>query len=92
MKQKWFSLNNLPQLIFDHKEMVLKAYDCLRDKVATRPLAFELLPRKFTLSQLKNLYEAIYETSLDKRNFTKKMGALGVLHKLNEKETKSSRN
>ena len=88
---KWFSLNNLPTLIFDHKEMVLKAQARLREKVATHPLGFELLPQKFTLSHLKSLYEAVYETPLDRRNFTKKMRSLGILKRLNEKETASSR-
>jgi len=88
---KWFSLNNLPPLIFDHKEMVLKAHARLREKAGTHALGFELLPQKFTLSQLKCLYEAIYGTSLDRRNFTKKMRSLGILKKLDEKETASSR-
>jgi ADP-ribose pyrophosphatase YjhB (NUDIX family) len=88
---KWFSLNELPSLIFDHKEMILKAQERLKDKVTTHPLGFELLPEKFTLSQLQSLYEAIYETRLDKRNFTKKMRSLGILSKLNEKNMESSR-
>ena len=50
---KWFSLDDLPSMIFDHKEMVLKAQARLREKVATHPLGFELLRQKFTSSQLK---------------------------------------
>jgi 8-oxo-dGTP diphosphatase len=88
---KWFPLNKIPPLIFDHKKMVLKAKELLRQKVANHPIGFELLPPKFTLPQLQNLYEAIYETPLDKRNFTKKMLSLGILNKLNEKEKESSR-
>jgi 8-oxo-dGTP diphosphatase len=88
---KWFPLNKIPQLIFDHKKMVLKAKQLLRNKVASHPIGFELLPPKFTLPQLQSLYEAIYETPLDKRNFTKKMLSLGILNKLDEKERESSR-
>jgi 8-oxo-dGTP diphosphatase len=88
---KWFPLNKIPSLIFDHKKMVLKAKEMLRQKVASHPIGFELLPSRFTLPQLQSLYEAIYETAFDKRNFTKKMLSLGILNKLNEKEKKSSR-
>lgn len=87
----WFPLNRIPALIFDHKEMLLKAKARLRQKVANHPIGFELLPRKFTLQQLQNLYEAIYESPLDKRNFTRKILALGILKKLNQKEKESSR-
>lgn len=88
---KWFPLSKIPPLIFDHKKMVLKAKEMLRQKVANHPIGFELLPSKFTLPQLQSLYEAIYETPFDKRNFTKKMLSLGILIKLNEKEKESSR-
>lgn len=89
---KWFLLHRIPPLIFDHRKMVMKAKERLQEKVVAHPVGFELLPTKFTLPQLQNLYEAIYEMPLDKRNFTKKMLSLGVLNKLNEKEKKSSRN
>jgi 8-oxo-dGTP diphosphatase len=88
---KWFPLAKIPTLIFDHRKMVMKAKELLRQKVANHPIGFELLPPKFTLPQLQNLYEAIYEAPLDKRNFTKKMLSLGILNKLNEKEKESSR-
>lgn len=88
---KWFSLSKIPPLIFDHKKMVLKAKEMLRQKVASHPIGFELLPSKFTLPQLQSLYEAIYETPFDKRNFTKKMLSLGILNKLDEKDKESSR-
>ncbi|HEY5750747.1 MAG TPA: NUDIX domain-containing protein [Chryseolinea sp.] len=88
---KWFELSQLPDLVFDHTAMVLKAQESLREKVARQPIGFELLPNKFTLPQLQSLYEAIYETSLDTRNFSKRILALGVLNKLDEKEKKNSR-
>ena len=87
----WFPLHKIPTLIFDHKEMLQKAKERLQQKVANHPIGFELLPQKFTLRQLQNLYEAIYEVSLDKRNFTKKVLELGILKKLNQKEKESSR-
>ena len=88
---KWFLLNRMPPLIFDHRQMVKKAKERLQEKVVAHPVGFELLPTKFTLPQLQSLYEAIYDTPLDKRNFTKKILSLGVLNKLNEKEKRSSR-
>ena len=88
---QWFELSETPDLIFDHKEMVLKATERLQQKVANHPIGFELLPGKFTLLQLQNLYEAIYESPLDKRNFTRKILSLGILNRLNEKNKESSR-
>jgi ADP-ribose pyrophosphatase YjhB (NUDIX family) len=87
----WFPLRKLPSLIFDHREMVEQSKERLQQKVANHPIGFELLPSKFTLPQLQGLYEAIYESSLDKRNFSKKILTLGILRKLNQKEKKSSR-
>jgi len=71
--------------------MVAKAKQRLQEKVSNHPIGFELLPDKFTLPQLQNLYEAIYESSLDKRNFKRKILSLGILNKLEEKEKASSR-
>lgn len=88
---RWFSLDRMPRLIFDHRKMVLKAKERLQEKVVAHPIGFELLPARFTLPQLQNLYEAIYEVPLDKRNFTKKILSLGVLNKQDEKEKQSSR-
>jgi 8-oxo-dGTP diphosphatase len=88
---KWFSLKELPLMILDHRDMILKAHARLREKVVTHALGFELLPKKFTISQLKSLCEAIYGSPLDRRNFIKKMHSLGILKKLNEKEKTSSR-
>jgi len=62
------------------------AKDRLQQRVANHPIGFELLPHKFTLPQLQNLYEAIYETTFDKRNFSRKILALHILKKLEEKE------
>lgn len=88
---KWFPINKIPDLIFDHNLMVSKAKQRLQEKVASHPVGFELLPVKFTLPQLQNLYEAIYEKALDKRNFMRKILSLDILNKLEEKEKESSR-
>ena len=88
---RWFPLNDIPTLIFDHRQMVAIAKERLQQKVSNHPIGFELLPDKFTLPQLQNLYEAIFEAPLDKRNFTRKILALGILNKLEEKEKESSR-
>lgn len=88
---KWFPLDKIPALVFDHKQMVQKAKLQLQQKVTHHPIGFELLPSRFTLPQLQNLYEAIYETPLDKRNFTRKILSLGILNKQKEKEKESSR-
>ena len=88
---RWLQLNRIPRLVFDHRKMVMKAKQRLQEKVVAHPVGFELLPPKFTLPQLQNLYEAIYGIPLDKRNFTKKILSLGVLNKLDEKEKESSR-
>jgi 8-oxo-dGTP diphosphatase len=94
MKQhnaKWFDLKKIPSLVFDHKRMVVLAKERLQQKVANHPIGFALLPHKFTLRQLQNLYEAVYETEIDKRNFTRKILDLGILNKLDEKERESSK-
>lgn len=88
---RWFALSEVPNLIFDHKQMLSLAKERLCDKVSNHPVGFELLPEKFTLPQLQTLYEAIYGFELDKRNFTRKILSLGFLKKLEEKEKESSR-
>ncbi|TAH01141.1 MAG: NUDIX hydrolase [Sphingobacteriales bacterium] len=88
---RWFTMAKIPALVFDHKEMVAKAKERLREKIGNHPIGFELLPEKFTLPQLQNLYEAIYEQSLDKRNFTRKILSLKILNKLKLKERETSR-
>jgi ADP-ribose pyrophosphatase YjhB (NUDIX family) len=87
----WYDLGKAPALVFDHNNMLQLARERLQQKVANHPIGFALLPNKFTMQQLQSLYEAIYETPLDKRNFTRKILAMGVLSKLNEKEKTSSK-
>ena len=87
----WISLKELPELIFDHTQMLQDAKERLKQKVANHPIGFELLPEKFTLRQLQTLYEAIYETTLDKRNFTRKIFSLNIIKNTGKKEKTSSR-
>ena len=88
---QWFPLNNLPAMIFDHKEMAQAALKTLQQKVKIEPIGFNLLPEKFTLPQIQSLYEAILNEPLDKRNFRKKLLALDILVKLEEKDKSTSK-
>jgi 8-oxo-dGTP diphosphatase len=81
----WFPVAQVPALAFDHAEIVNEALARLRGKVRYEPIGFELLPEKFTLSQLQGLYEAALQTELDKRNFRKKILATTLLVPLREK-------
>jgi 8-oxo-dGTP diphosphatase len=80
----WFSVSDLPALAFDHADIVQTANTRLKGKVRYEPIGFELLPRKFTLSQLQRLYEVILERELDKRNFRKKILGMDSLIELDE--------
>jgi len=87
----WRSLARLPDLIFDHPLMVKRALTDLQNQIKIKPVGFELLPEKFTLVQLQDLYEAIYQRKVDKRNFRKKILSMEILEKLDEKERKTSK-
>ncbi len=87
----WFPLRALPSLVFDHGAMVDKARQRLKFKAAFQPLLFELLPPKFTLPQLHRLYEDLFDTEMDKRNFVRQLTASGLLVKLDEKDKSGSR-
>lgn len=87
----WHSVSRLPGLIFDHEDMVKRALLDLQLQIRVNPVGFALLPEKFTLVQLQDLYEAIYRKSIDKRNFRKKILSMNILEKLEEKEKETSR-
>jgi 8-oxo-dGTP diphosphatase len=82
----WFAVSDLPALAFDHDSIAATALERLRNKVRYRPVGFELLPPKFTLTMLQRLYEKVLERTLDKRNFRKKVLAMGLLEELEEVE------
>ncbi len=88
---RWFSIHELPSLLFDHAGMVGMAIERLQYKATQHPIGFELLPDKFTIPQLQKLYEAIFDTQFDKRNFSRKILSTGLLVKLNEKQRGYSR-
>lgn len=87
----WVNINRSIELIFDHAKMVDDAIHILRRKAAIQPIGFNLLPDKFTLTQLQALYEAIYNQEMDKRNFRKKMLSFDFLEKLDELDKTGSK-
>jgi 8-oxo-dGTP diphosphatase len=89
----WHPISSIPDLdlVYDHPQMFAKALEQLRRKVRYQPIGFELLPEKFTMTELRDLYESILGASLDKRNFNKKFLKMGLLQKLKEKQKGTSR-
>jgi hypothetical protein len=84
---RWFPVKELPELAFDHAEILRMALDRLRIKVKQEPIAFELLAEKFTLTQVQRLYEAILDKKFDPRNFRKKISQMKYVIPLDEKQT-----
>jgi 8-oxo-dGTP diphosphatase len=82
----WFAVTDPPSLAFDHDLILETARQRLRGKLSYQPIGFELLPRKFTLSQLQRLYEIILEKPVDKRNFRRKILGMGLLRETEEIE------
>lgn len=83
---QWFHIKSLPTLGFDHKKIIKRAYNNLKNKVKTDPLIFELLPDKFTLNELQFAYEALYNIEIDNRNFRKKALSKPYIVPLDEKK------
>ena len=83
----WFAIDNLPKLAFDHLQIFQTALNRLRGKIRYEPIGFELLPKKFTLSQIQKLYETVLDKKLDKRNFRKKILKMNLLLELDEVQT-----
>ena len=81
---RWFPMSKVPKLAFDHADILATALARLKGKVRYQPIGFELLPLKFTLSELQHLYESVLEADLDKRNFRKKVLSFGLLVPLKE--------
>lgn len=75
----WVDTDNLPDLGFDHPQMISQALGELRRRLLTEPVAFNLLPRTFTLTQLQELYQTILHLPLDKRNFRRRMLESGYI-------------
>jgi 8-oxo-dGTP diphosphatase len=87
----WFPVENHPHLTFDHEEIGQKAIHRLRQESLTQPIGFELLPSRFTITQVQNLYEAIFLRKLDKRNFRKKLLSMNFLEILDIKDKNHSK-
>jgi 8-oxo-dGTP diphosphatase len=83
---KWFPVHEILNMPFDHDKIYKFALQRLKKSIRYKPIGFELLPKKFTLTQLQSLYESILDHKLDKRNFRKKLLAMNLLHKLDEKQ------
>ena len=81
---RWFPLDEIPPLAFDHDYILRMATQRLREQIHFQPIGFELLPEKFTIKELQSLYEAILEINFDRRNFAKKMLHLEILTELDE--------
>lgn len=87
---RWWDVNEIPELLFDHNDIVLRALKALRKQFDHEALGFNLLPEKFTLIELQRLYETILgleKDKLDRRNFQKKMLSYGFLERLEERKT-----
>lgn len=76
---KWFSLENLPELAFDHGQMVKLALERLRSKLSYAPMGFDLLNNEFLFSELEQLYQSVLGRDIDRRNFRKKLLALNLV-------------
>lgn len=81
---RWFPVNDIPQLAFDHDIILRDALARLRERIHFHPIGYDLLPDKFTIKELQTLYEAVLGVRFDRHNFTKKMLRLDILTELNE--------
>jgi 8-oxo-dGTP diphosphatase len=83
---KWFNVKEVPKMAFDHNLIFSKCFKFLQHKIQHEPIGFNLLPKKFTLLQLQELYEAILDKELDKPNFRRKLLKMNLLVDCNEKQ------
>lgn len=83
-KTKWFPINEIPELYGDHNKIVEKALQTLRQQLDYIPIGYELLPEKFTLSELRSIYETLLNKVLDRRNFQRKILSLDIIDKLDQ--------
>jgi len=82
----WCPVNEVDDLVMDHMDILNNALEALRVELLNKPIGFELLPDKFSLSQMQRLYEVILGTTYDKRNFRKKISSMKYLVPLDEKQ------
>lgn len=87
---EWFPIDNLPLLHSDHRRIIEKAISSIRIQLGYIPIGYQLLAEKFTMPELRLVYEAILGKELDRRNFQRKMLSVGLILKLNEKRKNGS--
>lgn len=80
----WFGIDEIPPLYADHNEIIQKAIATIRKEIGLLPIGYQLLPQKFTMPELRNIYEAIIGTPIDRRNFQRKILSTGLVVPLNE--------
>jgi 8-oxo-dGTP diphosphatase len=80
----WFNIKRIPRLAFDHKNIIASAIKRLRSKIVYEPIGFELLDKEFPFSDLERLYQVLLDNDLDRRNFKKRIMALGFLEEVNK--------
>lgn len=85
-KLEWCAIDELPTLAFDHQEIILAGYEILKRKVRHQPIGFNLLPEKFSLTELQHVYEDILQVALNKRNFRTKLNQMKLLINTKEKQ------
>ncbi|CAZ98393.1 NUDIX domain-containing protein [Zobellia galactanivorans] len=83
---KWFPVNDLPELGFDHEKIILEAYEDLKTKCLSEPIIFKLLPDKFTINEVQDLYQSILGIEIDNRNFRRKLIKKKYIIALDEKQ------
>ena len=88
---RWFAMDEVPNLAFDHDRILRMAVNRLKERICFEPIGFELLPEVFTMTELQNLYEAILEVKFDRRNFYNKMLKLGILSEAEPRPANASR-
>ena len=89
---KWFSIDKIPQLGYDHNKIIAIAYQRLKEKLSYQPIGFDLLPKQFLFSELENLYCTILEKEIDRRNFRKKFLSFDIIEETeNFSSSKSGR-
>lgn len=87
---KWFALNQIPSLAFDHDEMLKMAKNRLKERLRLEPMGIDLMPETFSMNELQNLYEAIAEQKFDSKKFSDNMLNLGILSKESSCQTEPS--
>jgi len=85
-KAQWLNVNEIPDLAFDHNQILAYALHVIREQIKDHPVGFHLLPKKFTLGQLQHLNEVILNEKLDKRNFRRKVQKIDAVQPLDEKQ------